>query len=295
MQLSPKDIELFYKLFHSLLVYINEKHPALVGLNSRDDFPKFPLEEISNLRDKLYEHPDLMDSFIEENPFGFSPEELDIIRSWHHFVQGSFYIFRYLKKYTIFLGTEEPAKAFGVIALNSTFEEMVGKYLPIMAEAVLLPFKNQIIYDSLFAPYQISFGGNIRRRMNQDYNRAKARFGIITSLPFAAEESGKSEVDLLKFYLKNEQNREEYWEEIDELIAKDAKLLVVYHQEMGKIYARTYGRQLRKIGLKNAWFGILEGITIASGSTKKEVQQVLDRILPEEKRDFVYMFQLKGK
>ena len=72
-------------------------------------------------------------------------------------------------------------------------------------------------------------------------------------------------------------------------------LLTLYHQEMGKIHARAYGKQLRGIGLSKAWFAILEGIIIASGATKNEVEQVLQHILPTEKRKFVYIFQLKGK
>jgi hypothetical protein len=43
--------------------------------------------------------------------------------------------------------------------------------------------KGQIIYDGLLAPYSISFGGGIKRMLNEEYNRAKETFGIITSLP----------------------------------------------------------------------------------------------------------------
>jgi hypothetical protein len=99
----------------------------------------------------------------------------------------------------------------------------------------------------------------------------------------------------LKFYLRSERNRKRYWEEIDELINKDPDLLTLYHQEMGKIHARTCGKRLREIGLTNGWFAILRGITIASGATKDEVEQVLQHILPTEKRKFVYIFQLKRK
>jgi hypothetical protein len=52
---------------------------------------------------------------------------------------------------------------------------------------------------------------------------------------------------------------------------------------------------LREIGLNNAWFAILEGIVIASGKTKDEVEQTLQDIVPIEKKEFVYIFQLKDK
>ena len=278
MKLSKEDVELFYRLYHPLLAYVNKKFEIIEDVDSSGDFKKFSIEEINKLRDRLYKHPELINSFVAENPLSFSENELKIINSWKEFVKGKFLIFRYLKNYTVFLDTNESPKAYGVLALNSTFEEMVGPYLPVMVEAVLLPFNDKIIYDSIFFPYHMTFGGGIRRSFNDAYQEAKSRFGIITSLPFLIE--------------KVEQM---YWEEIEELISKNTNLLTLYHQEMGKIHARTYGKRLHEIGLTNAWFAILEGMTIASGATKDEVERILQCILPTEKRKFVYIFRLKEK
>lgn len=295
MKLSKEDVELFYRLYHPLLAYVNKKFEIIEDVNSSGDFKKFSIEEINKLRDRLYKHPELINSFVAENPLSFSENELKIINSWKEFVKGEFLIFRYLKNYTVFLDTNESPKAYGVLALNSTFEEMVGPYLPVMVEAVLLPFNDKIIYDSIFFPYHMTFGGGIRRSFNDAYQEAKSRFGIITSLPFSIEKVEQSDADKLRFYLRSKRNREMYWEEIEELISKNTNLLTLYHQEMGKIYARTYGKRLREIGLTNAWFAMLEGITIASGATKDEVERILRCILPTEKRKFVYIFRLKEK
>ena len=109
---------------------------------------------------------------------------MEIVASWKHALVGRFYIFRYLAKYTVFLSAaDSPNKAYGVLGLADPIEEVVGPYLPVLVNAVLLPFKGQIIYDGLLAPYSISFGGGVRRMLNEDYNQAKEAFGIITSLP----------------------------------------------------------------------------------------------------------------
>ncbi|GAB6163034.1 hypothetical protein JCM12298_21940 [Desulfothermus naphthae] len=295
MKLSKKDVELFYKLYRPLLVYVNRKFDIVKGVNSSRDIKRCPLEEINKIRDKLYNHPEVIDSFIEENPFNFFSDELKIISSWKNFVRGKFLIFRYLKKYTIFLDLDDPPKAYGVLAILSTFEEIIGPDLPIMVEAILLPFNNKIIYDGILLPYPITFASGIRCSMNYAYQEAKSRFGIITSLPFLAEKVEQNDVEKLRFYLKSQHNRDMYREEIKTLINKSPDLLILYHQEMGKIHARTYGKRLREIGLKKGWFAILEGITIASGETKDEVEKVLDRLLPPEKQKFVYIFQLRQK
>jgi len=296
MKLSNEDVELFYHLYHPLLVYVNKKFDIIKDVDSPADFKKYFVEEINELREGLYKHPELINSFVAENPLNFSANELKIISSWSDFVNGEFLIFRYLKNYTVFLDTVDPPKAYGVVALNNTFEEMVGSHLPVMVKAVLLPFNDKIIYDSIFSPYPITFGGGIHRSFNDVYQEAKSRFGIITSLPFSIEKvQEQSDAAKLKFYLRSIRNRETYWEEIDELINKDPDLLTLYHQEMGKIHARTYGKRLREVGLTNAWFAILEGMTIASGATKDEVERILQCILPTERRKFVYIFRLKEK
>jgi hypothetical protein len=154
MRLPPEDVELFYQLYYPLLCYVNRKLALIKGINSPEDFKKFPIKEINRLRERLYRQPDLIESFIEENPFNFSATELEIINSWTNFVKGTFVIFRCVKDYAIFLDTEEPPKAYEVLSLKSTFQEMVGPSLPVMVEAVLLPFNGRIIYDGVFLSYQ---------------------------------------------------------------------------------------------------------------------------------------------
>ena len=97
---------------------------------------------------------------------------------------GQFFIFRYQSKYAVFLSMDSPKKAYGVLALADPFEQLVGPYLPRLIGAVLLPFKEQIIYDGLLSGHNITFGGGVKRRLNEEYKEAKEAFGIITSLPF---------------------------------------------------------------------------------------------------------------
>ena len=49
---------------------------------------------------------------------------------------------------------------------------------------------------------------------------------------------------------------------------------------------------MHKIGFTNVWFAILEGIVVASGLTRGGVEQILQEIIPAEKRELVYVFHL---
>jgi len=293
MKLSEEDTELFYKLYLALLVYTNQQKGIIRSVTTVDEFMQSPSEEINKIREALYGQPGLIEAFVKENPFNFSQDELEIVRGWNNFLKAEFYLFRYLKKYAIFLDNRSPPKAYGVLALVSDFQDIVSQELPVYLKAVLLPFKGQIIHDGILIPYPVSFGPGIRQDLKERYQEAKARFGIITSLPWV--EIKDSDEERLKSYLSSEAMRLKYGGIIDELIKKDPGLLTVYHQEMGKVHARTYGRCLSKIGLRNAWFAILEGEVVAGGCTRAEVERILDEIIPVEKRDFAYVFHLKGK
>jgi hypothetical protein len=293
MQLTESEGKLFFKLFHPMLVYAAQKTQKVENVSSVDDLLKLPLQKVLLARTALYDQIDLIDSFVAENPLGVPEDELAIVSAWKNFVRGTFYAVRYLKDHAVFLTSDSPPKVYGVRALLSPFEEVIGPYLPVMLKTVLLPFKGWIVYDGLVEPYRISFGGGIRRDLNEAYQKAKARYGIITS--FDAPVKQQSDAELLKFYLRTQVSREEYAGEIYQLIHKDKALLQFYHQEMGKIHATANKKQLRAIGMKPGWFATLEGIIVTGAATKEEVERIVQQIVPVDKREMVYVFQLKAR
>jgi len=52
---------------------------------------------------------------------------------------------------------------------------------------------------------------------------------------------------------------------------------------------------LKEIGIGEGWFAVLQGIIVASGSTRLQVEQILEELLPLEKRAWPYLFQVKGR
>jgi hypothetical protein len=188
MLLEPQDVELFFKLHRALMFFVNQRLQVLPDdIASPDEFSSLSPQVRLKVRDAFLSHTDLIHQFVDENPAHLTSDELDIVRTWQHLVHGRFYVFRELKKYTVFLSTTSPAIAYGVLALSQPFEELIGPYLPVLTQTVLLPFKGVIVYDGLMSSYRISFGPGIRRNLNQDFKEAKARHGIVTSLPMSKE------------------------------------------------------------------------------------------------------------
>jgi len=184
MNLTVDEGSLFYDLYAALLCFVNRK----LGVSSEQfsdsaEYTSTPPEARVAIRDGLFEHRELIDEFVGENPAKLGADELEIVDAWKHALQGEFYVFRYLKKHTVFLTSGgSPNQAYGVLGLADPIEEVVGPYLPRLITAVLLPFQGKIIYDGLISGYNITFGGGIRRMLNEEYKQAKEAFGIITSL-----------------------------------------------------------------------------------------------------------------
>ena len=188
MMLVPDDCKLFFKLHKALTLFVNQRLKVVkTPAKSAKVIFALPPEQRLKVRDAFLKHLNLIDAFAEENPFKLDPEELGIVRSWKHLVEGKFYVFRHLKNYTIFLTAKEPTVAYGVVALSEPFEEVIDQELPFLCKTVLPPFQGRIVYDGVLSGYNLIFGSNIRRQLNDAYNDAKKRHGIVTFLPWRAE------------------------------------------------------------------------------------------------------------
>jgi hypothetical protein len=181
MHLPPHQTGRFYRIWFALFQYVNEQLQLVPALPAIPKEGSISPPDAFKLRNALWADDSLRERFIEANPAGLSPADLALVASWRYRLAGTFYIARHLKKYSIFL-SEQPDHAYGVLGLVSPIEEIVGPVLPLMVQAVLLPFEGQIIYDSLLQPYNITFGPNIRRRLNDTYRNIQEREGIITTL-----------------------------------------------------------------------------------------------------------------
>lgn len=157
MKLNIQDAEIFFRLTVSLQLYVNLKLGILPQITAVKEYQTLTSRERIPIRDALYDNIELIDSFLQENPHQFPKEELEIIQSWKRFIRGEFFIERFLKKYTVFIGNEN---VYGVLALYEPFEEVLPYVrLPYYTKAVLLPFKGKIIYDGILQAYNVSFGG----------------------------------------------------------------------------------------------------------------------------------------
>ena len=181
MKLPKKEADLFFKLMWGLQFYVNQRLQILADVDSVEEYAQLSSADRTEVRDALWENPGMIDDYVRENPDGLSANEREIVQKWERFVSGHFQIYRLLKKHAIFIG--EAGKVYGVLGLYDSLEDLFpGRPLPVMVEAVLLPFKGKIVYDGLLKGYNIFFGKGIRSNLHEEYMTAKQNNRIITTL-----------------------------------------------------------------------------------------------------------------
>ena len=182
MRLPPQETARFYRIWFVLLHYVNTQLQLVPAFPAAPGKEEISTADIIQVRDALWADDALREQFIAENPAQLSAADLALVASWQYRLAGTFYIFRSLQHYTIFLSTTTPARAYGVLGLVSTFEETVPLPLPVYTQAVLLPFEHYITYDSLLTSYNVVFGPGYRGDLQEIYRNIQEREGIITSL-----------------------------------------------------------------------------------------------------------------
>ena len=183
MNLPTPETDLYYKLQGSLLAFANRQLKILPEDTPPDQVRKQPVDQVVKLRDACYAKPAILGEYLATNPDRLPAAELLIVAGWRHLVAGDFYIMKYLKSYAVFMTAKDPTRLYGVFGLYDPIEVATrGAPLPVLVKAVLLPFRDRIIYDGLLNAYRISFGSGIRSSLNESYGRAKEREGIIEAL-----------------------------------------------------------------------------------------------------------------
>lgn len=137
------------------------------------------------VRNAMWDNPAWIDEFLTENNNGeFTEQERGIITMWrNHFMKGDFLVVKHLSKYTVIMTFDgEPFYLYGVHGISDPLEYTLPYPVPFMVNLVLLPWGDRIIYDSLAAPSNVSFGAGLRSSVKELYHTSKKNYGIVEAL-----------------------------------------------------------------------------------------------------------------
>ena len=79
MLLRPEEAHLFFKLHSSLMCFVNERLEIVPGAQDPDAYRTLSADLRLKTRNALLNNMDLVEMFVDLNPFKFSGEDLNIV------------------------------------------------------------------------------------------------------------------------------------------------------------------------------------------------------------------------
>ncbi|MBI5479078.1 MAG: hypothetical protein HY906_09490 [Deltaproteobacteria bacterium] len=178
MRLADADADRFFAVLRPLLAFVNEQRRIVPRPVPRAD-GCLVAQDAAPILDVLWADDSLRDVFIAENPAQLDAEALALARSWDRRRKGTFFVWKHYRKHTLFLADDQ---GFAVLGLYSTFAEMLPGPLPVLVDAVLLPFGDRIISDGLIHMKNMTFGPGIRENLRYRKRQLVANGAIRSSL-----------------------------------------------------------------------------------------------------------------
>ena len=161
---------MFFALRNLLLDYTNQKYNINKKLRNFDDICDAESEELIDIRNKLWENPNIIKNYLKENPNKLNEELISIIKSWNEKkINKEFVLYKYEDEYTLFI---DDYNIYYVKGLKVRIRDMIPEQkLPMIVKTVLLPLKDQIIYDSYVEQYNMAVGNNLRKVWDDNYKK----------------------------------------------------------------------------------------------------------------------------
>lgn len=161
--LNTSDVDLFFKVYLGLLEYANKKL-RVTNIKKIYQHINLPPDKLVTIRDSLFKnHRDVIDSFIVDNPYNFNEDELEIVDEFKKGICDDCIVIEHRDDCTI-VGYRDN-NCYKVKGLRSNMSDVIPA--PAMAEMLLLPFKNVIVYDGMISAYPISMGSGMLKMIEQ--------------------------------------------------------------------------------------------------------------------------------
>lgn len=178
MNLTPDEADLFFETYEGLLTFVHQSRKLEPPVRSVEEFSALPVAQQVPARTALYAERQLLEDYLSQA--GKLPaEKLALLQSWRKMIPGRFTVVKQLKSGAIFQG--DGGRFFQVLGLRNSVEFAMG-HMPTMTETCLLPFRGRLVYDGIMRSYRIVFGSGARKLMNEEYQRARRKGAVCTSL-----------------------------------------------------------------------------------------------------------------
>lgn len=166
--LSKSDAKLFYKIFFGLLEFTNKKYKINEHIKIYNQHGINPYE-IKDIVEKFWENKEaIVLEFCFANPYKFNKEELTITREFKQGIRSMYIIAKYELEYTAFMTKD---RIYMVKGINDNIDNIIPyTELPYVTYTTIIPFKGNLIYDSMLLGAEISLDIKFDELVEKEYD-----------------------------------------------------------------------------------------------------------------------------
>src|SRR5260221_10545865 len=152
MRISDETADQFVKLYTKLMFFAGTQRNILPTYMTFKIFLAGEIEEKLACRQAIYQPRPIFDDFLIAGADKLSHADVAMVSSWKRFVFTPLVMYRHLKKYTVFLTTDETPTGYGVLGLSTELGEMIpSAQLPMVVKTALLSIDGNIVCDGLLS------------------------------------------------------------------------------------------------------------------------------------------------
>ena len=173
---------MFFKLWFGLLGFVGRK----LKISALDQIDNWQGDDVIcyTLRQALWNQPEIITDYLQSS--NFNSEEKEILASWRdRHLKSEFFVVEHGLNGSFFTrGLEEDSTSYPfyiVKGLRNSIPWGLQQHLPVFVEAVLLPFRKQIVFDGYLQSYDFHINPNISQQLKDGLKYSELT-NIFTSL-----------------------------------------------------------------------------------------------------------------
>ncbi len=171
--LPRRGADQFYKLYLSLIDYVNQKYEINLDVGKIEKQEETNPELIKDIDDYLWEHKNVIDEYIKDNPLNLKQDELDIVANFKSaLTSDEFILVGFDRDYTRILSND--GMIYMVKGIRDNIDKMIkNREIPVHIKTTLLMFKGRIIHNSFMYYRDIDYSSDLRNEIAFLCDKAK--------------------------------------------------------------------------------------------------------------------------
>ncbi len=175
--IDQKDTRLFYKLYFSVLDFVNQIE-QIIPNKKIDPNTYIEPDDLVNVIEVFWKDKDrFIDEYMDKNPSNFTFRNLNIINEFRYGMRKNFLLVLYEKNYTVL---NDEGINYMVKSLNDNLDKYIpADKTPLLMQTAIMPFNGRIINDGFLSTSNVRLAQDLISKAFEDYSYGQKIYSLL--------------------------------------------------------------------------------------------------------------------